>query len=558
VIQDLAGWSKVLELMPTAMFVRDAEHRWVFVNRIGCEYFGITPGDVLGKKDSELFPPEQAERFAKGDDVVLRGHEVVETEESVYDLVGRSRTLLTRKTCIELDGEPHVLASVTDITELRESEAHVRWLACHDALTGLSNRTALFSRLDAAVARAAEGTAQAALYYLDLDGFKKVNDTFGHLVGDELLVQFGQRLRHAVGGNDVVARIGGDEFAVLAENSGDLDMDGLAEKMLTLAAIPFDVLSARAFVGTSVGVVPLGRDAVASGEIARKADSALYEAKKRRNRYVIYTDALDASLAHRREVEVALEEALQSGEGLSCHYQPMVRASDGKVIGLEALARWRHPKLGVVTPVQFVAVAEETGLIGRLGEWVLRTACSRMAAVDDLFIAVNVSAVQLRDDRFADTVMKVLADTRLPPRRLELEITETAIVNADGAAVRLLKRLRKAGVRISLDDFGTGYSSLTLLKDLDVDKVKIDRSFVQMAPLAEDSAAIVRAVSNLGSALGLCVVAEGVETEAQRQFLRDAGCDELQGYLFSAAVPEDRIERVSGLVPTLVAAHSVG
>lgn len=544
--------------MPTAMFVRDAEHRWVFVNRIGCEYFGITPGDVLGKKDSELFPPEQAERFAKGDDVVLRGHEVVETEESVYDLVGRSRTLLTRKTCIELDGEPHVLASVTDITELRESEAHVRWLACHDALTGLSNRTALFSRLDAAVARAAEGTAQAALYYLDLDGFKKVNDTFGHLVGDELLVQFGQRLRHAVGGNDVVARIGGDEFAVLAEDSGDLDMDGLAEKMLTLAAIPFDVLSARAFVGTSVGVVPLGRDAVASGEMARKADSALYEAKKRRNRYVIYTDALDASLAHRREVEVALEEALQSGEGLSCHYQPMVRASDGKVIGLEALARWRHPKLGVVTPVQFVAVAEETGLIGRLGEWVLRTACSRMAAVDDLFIAVNVSAVQLRDDRFADTVMKVLADTRLPPRRLELEITETAIVNADGAAVRLLKRLRKAGVRISLDDFGTGYSSLTLLKDLDVDKVKIDRSFVQMAPLAEDSAAIVRAVSNLGSALGLCVVAEGVETEAQRQFLRDAGCDELQGYLFSAAVPEDRIERVSGLVPTLVAAHSVG
>jgi diguanylate cyclase (GGDEF)-like protein/PAS domain S-box-containing protein len=558
VIQDLAGWSKVLELMPTAMFVRDAEHRWVFVNRIGCEYFGITPGDVLGKKDSELFPPEQAERFAKGDDVVLRGHEVVETEESVYDLVGRSRTLLTRKTCIELDGEPHVLASVTDITELRESEAHVRWLACHDALTGLSNRTALFSRLDAAVARAAEGTAQAALYYLDLDGFKKVNDTFGHLVGDELLVQFGQRLRHAVGGNDVVARIGGDEFAVLAEDSGDLDMDGLAEKMLTLAAIPFDVLSARAFVGTSVGVVPLGRDAVASGEMARKADSALYEAKKRRNRYVIYTDALDASLAHRREVEVALEEALQSGEGLSCHYQPMVRASDGKVIGLEALARWRHPKLGVVTPVQFVAVAEETGLIGRLGEWVLRTACSRMAAVDDLFIAVNVSAVQLRDDRFADTVMKVLADTRLPPRRLELEITETAIVNADGAAVRLLKRLRKAGVRISLDDFGTGYSSLTLLKDLDVDKVKIDRSFVQMAPLAEDSAAIVRAVSNLGSALGLCVVAEGVETEAQRQFLRDAGCDELQGYLFSAAVPEDRIERVSGLVPTLIAAHSVG
>ncbi|QDE40001.1 EAL domain-containing protein [Luteibacter pinisoli] len=557
-IQDLAGWSKVLELMPTAMFVRDASHRWVFVNRIGCEYFGVTPDDVLGKTDADLFPPEQAERFAHGDDAALRGHEVIETEEAVHDRLGRARTLLTRKTCIELDGKPHVLASVTDISELRETEAHVRWLACHDALTGLSNRTALFSRLDAAVARAAEGTARSALFYLDLDGFKKVNDTYGHLAGDELLTQFGQRLRGAVGLNDVVARIGGDEFAVLLEDSGDLDVDGMAETILSLAATPFDVLAAKAFVGTSIGVVTLGREAVASGEMARKADSALYEAKKRRNRYTIYTDALDASLAHRREVETALEHALDSGEGLSLHYQPLVRAVDGTVIGLEALARWRHPTLGVVPPVQFVAVAEETGLIGRLGEWVLRTACARMRGVDDLFIAVNVSAVQLRDDRFADTVMGILAETRLPARRLELEITETAIVNADGGAVRLLKRLRKAGVRISLDDFGTGYSSLTLLKDLDVDKVKIDRSFVQMAPLAEDSAAIVRAVSNLGAALGLCVVAEGVETEAQRQFLRDAGCDELQGYLFSAAVPEDRIERVTGLLPPVPALHSAG
>jgi diguanylate cyclase (GGDEF)-like protein/PAS domain S-box-containing protein len=558
VIQDLAGWSKVLELMPTAMFVRDAAHRWVFVNRIGCEYFGIQPGDVVGKKDADLFPPDQAARFGRGDDAVLRGHEIIESEEAVYDLLGRSRTLLTRKTCIELDGDPHVLASVTDITELRESEAHVRWLACHDALTGLSNRTALFSRLDATVGRAGEGTGGAVLYYLDLDGFKKINDTYGHLVGDELLVQFGQRLRHAVSVNDVVARIGGDEFAVLVEDGGDLDLDGVAEAMLTLAATPFDVMAAKAFIGTSIGVVRIDKEAVSSGEMARKADSALYEAKKARNRYTVYTDALDASLAHRREVEQALEEAMRTGEGLSCHYQPLVRATDGKVVGLEALARWRHPKLGVVPPVQFVAVAEETGLIGRLGEWVLRTACSRMQGMDDLYIAVNVSAVQLRDDRFADTVFAILAETHLPPRRLELEITETAIVHADGAATRLLKRLRRAGVRISLDDFGTGYSSLTLLKDLDVDKVKIDRSFVQMAPLAEDSAAIVRAVANLGSALGLCVVAEGVETEAQRQFLRDAGCDELQGYLFSAAVPEDRIERVAGILPPPLLVHSAG
>jgi EAL domain-containing protein (putative c-di-GMP-specific phosphodiesterase class I) len=194
--------------------------------------------------------------------------------------------------------------------------------------------------------------------------------------------------------------------------------------------------------------------------------------------------------------------------------------------------------------VQFIAVAEETGLIGPLGEWILREACAKLAPLDDLFVAVNVSAVQLRDDRFADMVFNALASSGMPAQRLELEITETAIVNADAATVRLLKRLRRAGVRISLDDFGTGYSSLTLLKDLDVDKVKIDRSFVQMAPTADDSAAIVRAVSNLGAALGLSVVAEGVETEQQRLFLRDAGCDELQGYLFSEAVTEDRLKAI--------------
>jgi diguanylate cyclase (GGDEF)-like protein/PAS domain S-box-containing protein len=555
---DLVGWSTVLELMPTAMFVRDAAHRWVLVNRMACEYFGVGIGDVVGYHDAELFPPDQAARFALGDEAVLRGHEVIESEEQVTDTQGRVRTLITRKTCIELDGSAHVLASITDITELRESEAHVRWLACHDALTGLANRTALFGRIDAAIARASAGGGQSVLFYLDLDGFKKVNDTYGHQAGDELLVQFGRRLRAAVDAEDTVARIGGDEFAVLVADRGDLDAEGVAATILRLAGTPFDVLTTTAFVGTSVGIVPVDGRTLASGELARMADSALYEAKKRRNRYVLYNDELDAALAHRRDVEFLLDDALVTGEGLSCHYQPIIRASDGKVIGLEALARWWHPRLGVVPPIQFIPVAEETGLIDRLGEWMLRTACARVVGVDDLFIAVNVSAVQLRDDGFADMVLRVLRETALAPARLELEITETAIVNADGAAVSLLKQLRRIGVRISLDDFGTGYSSLTLLKDLDVDKVKIDRSFVQMAPTAEDSAAIVRAVSNLGAALGLSVVAEGVETEQQRAFLCEAGCDELQGYLFSPGVPEDRIERVTHSFPMAGVGASAG
>lgn len=554
---DLQGWSTVLDLMPTAMFVRDARHRWVLVNRMGYGYFGLGPDDVIGQTDDELFPPEQAARMAAGDEAVLRSHEVVESEESVTDPQGRVRTLITRKTCIELDGQPHVLASITDITELRESEAYVRWLACHDALTGLSNRTALFSRIDAAIAKAVAGAARSALFYLDLDGFKKVNDTWGHLAGDELLMQFAARLRDAVDASDTVARIGGDEFAVLVEERPGFDAASMAATFLALAGKPFDVLSTTAFVGTSVGVITVDREAVAAGEVARKADSALYEAKKRRNRYVLYNDELDAALEHRRDVERLLDDALVNGEGLSCYYQPLVRAGDGKLLGLEALARWRHPRLGDIPPVQFIPVAEETGLIDRLGEWVLRTACARVARVPDLFVAVNVSAVQLRDDNFAAMVLRVLRDTGLPAHRLELEITESAIVNADGLAVSLLRQLRGVGVRVSLDDFGTGYSSLTLLKDLDVDKVKIDRSFVQMAPTAEDSAAIVRAVSNLGAALGLCVVAEGVETEQQRAFLCEAGCDELQGYLFSPAVPEDGIERMAQSFPAPGAALSL-
>jgi diguanylate cyclase (GGDEF)-like protein/PAS domain S-box-containing protein len=546
---DLQGWATVLEMMPTAMFVRDDRHRWVLVNRMGYAYFGLDPADVIGRADDDLFPPEQAARMAAGDDAVLRSREVVESEESVTDPQGRVRTLITRKTCIELDGRPHVLASITDITELRESEAYVRWLACHDALTGLSNRTALFSRIEAAIAKAVAGGARSALFHLDLDGFKKVNDTWGHLAGDELLIQFGTRLRDAVDASDTVARIGGDEFAVLVEEHDGFDAASMAATFLALAGKPFGVLSTTAFVGTSVGVITVDREAVAAGEVARKADSALYEAKKRRNRYVLYNDELDAALEHRRDVERVLDDALVSGEGLSCVYQPLVRAGDGRVLGLEALARWRHPRLGEIPPVQFIPVAEETGLIDRLGEWMLRTACARVARLPDLFVAVNVSAVQLRDDNFAAMVFRVLRETGLPARRLELEITETAIVNADGLAVSLLKQLRGAGVRVSLDDFGTGYSSLTLLKDLDVDKVKIDRSFVQMAPTAEDSAAIVRAVSNLGAALGLCVVAEGVETEQQRAFLCEAGCDELQGYLFSPGVPGESIEHMAQSFP---------
>jgi diguanylate cyclase (GGDEF)-like protein len=428
--------------------------------------------------------------------------------------------------------------------ELKAREAQAQQLALHDTLTGLPNRAMLSGRLDQTLACG----RNAALLLLDLDRFKHVNDTLGHPAGDMLIREFGHRLAGLVRDQDTVARLGGDEFAILCVEEGNaFDIDTLCQRILRTVGRSFNLAGTDAFVGVSIGVCAIpsaGSDRI---DIMRKADIALYRAKAEgRNCYRIFTPAMDEMAKMRGVLEAELRAALASGEGLVVHYQPQVRCADQMVVGLEALLRWHHPAHGLVSPAQFITIAEETGIIRDLGELVLRQSCATAMRWPDLFIAINLSPVQLRTPDFVDRVMAIVQAYGIDPGRIELEVTESVLLDDSNAVRSALEQIRTAGFRIALDDFGTGYSSLSYLRRFHVDKIKIDRSFIQPVGDDADAAAIVTAVLTLGHAMGLTVTAEGVETQEQQDFLTAAGCDIIQGYLFSPAVPESQIERVIG------------
>jgi diguanylate cyclase (GGDEF)-like protein len=429
--------------------------------------------------------------------------------------------------------------------ELEASEAQAHHLAFHDQLTGLPNRALFNERCDHALKRLRRGEALAVLL-LDLDRFKHVNDSFGHPAGDALIRELGGRLAGVFRGQDLVARLGGDEFGVLAINvRSQEDVAELCERILAAVGEPFDALGNQAFVGVSIGAVIAPFAGVERLDLIRKADIALYRAKNDgRNRYCFFTSAMDEGVRFRGMVEEELRSALSNGEGLRIYYQPQTSAANGKIIGFEALIRWEHPTRGLISPEQFIPVAEDTGLVSSLGDWVLREACRFSRNRPDLYVAVNISPVQFRQPSFAEHVIGIIRGCGADPRRVEIEITEGALLGDEELVRATLGQLRLAGIKIVLDDFGTGYSSLRYLRHFNVDKIKIDRSFVQHLGYQIDSAAIVTAVVTLGHAMGLTVTAEGVETSDQRRLLASIGCDELQGFLFSRAVPEEEVDRL--------------
>ncbi|MFH6785177.1 MULTISPECIES: bifunctional diguanylate cyclase/phosphodiesterase [Methylobacterium] len=433
-----------------------------------------------------------------------------------------------------------------DVTERRRSEARIAHMAGHDGLTGLPNRTRLQERLDAALAGRGDGDAVSVLC-LDLDGFKEVNDTYGHPVGDDLLRLVARRLQEAVGATALVARLGGDEFAVMrCAPSHPAGVAALAERIVRLLRSPFEVQGHEVGIGTSIGLA-LTEEAdvasadVTSAELLRRADVALYQAKAAgRNGWRFFDPAMDADLQRRRQLGADLRSALAAGQ-LDLHYQPIVAADGSGVRAYEALLRWRHPREGFVGPGEFIPIAEATGQIRRLGAWALVRACRDAAAWPaGIKVAVNLSPAQFVGDSLVEEVAQALAASGLPAGRLELEITESVLLQDDEATLEILHRLRALGVSTAMDDFGTGYSSLSYLRRFPFDKIKIDRSFV--ASLGQESGEggsgeIVRATVGLGRALGMIVLAEGVETEAQARLLRAIGCDELQGYLFGRPCP---------------------
>ena len=518
----------------------DAEGRLVVCNDRYVEMYGL-PREAVGPGStlrSILDHRIKSATFASDPDEYC--HNLMETlrRESVFSQL--LRTPDDRMISVINRAMPHGgwVATHEDVTERNKVEEQIRHMARHDALTGLSNRTALGDEMETALARVHHG-AMIAVMCLDLDHFKEVNDTLGHPVGDKLLCAVTERLRTVVRSNDTVARMGGDEFVVLQTNlASQEDAVSLARRLHASIDSPFDLDGHRIIVSTSIGVAIAPRDGTTSEELLRNADLALYAAKADgRSTYRLFEPAMDLELKAHRQLEADLREALAKGE-FELYYQPQLNAKTEEITGCEALLRWKHPARGLVAPVDFVPLAEEIGLIGSIGEWVLMQACREAMAWPPTFkVAVNLSPVQLKSGTLVQTVRDTLAQTGLDAGRLELEITETAWRHTDETTVATLHELQGLGAKISMDDFGTGFASLSNLHRFPFDKIKIDRSFVENMATKSDVAAIIKAVVWLGNDLGVTTLAEGVETNEQLAQVRAYGCSEVQGFVFSPPLP---------------------
>ena len=490
--------------------------------------------------------PELAPQLMRFVDIAISTHEtqVFEYQQSV------SGKPLEFEARIVASSDDEAVAIIRDITERKNSERTIRQLAYHDALTGLPNRTLFEDRLTVAVAQARRAGEALAVMFLDLDRFKLVNDTLGHGAGDKLLTMVGDEISGLLRDGDTVARVGGDEFTLLLPRvSGSEDATDVADRILAQLKKPKRIAGQEFRVTTSIGVTLFPGDGDDPETLLRNADTAMYRAKERgRDNYQLFTPAMNASVVQRLALERDLRRALEREE-FEVYYQPCASIADGRIVGAEALVRWNHPERGLVMPDEFIPLAEETGLIIPLGEWVLTEAVHRAkkwiaGGLPPLRLAVNLSALQLQHEPLVAMVSSVLKSCRVPAERLQLEITEGAMMDNVESAIRIVKELRHLGVSVAVDDFGTGYSSLSYLKRFPIDTVKIDRSFVRDLTIDPNDAAIVTTILAMARSLGLHVVAEGVETRQQLEFLREHGCDEFQGYLLSRPIPAAEYEKL--------------
>lgn len=445
------------------------------------------------------------------------------------------------------DTEIGYLWSFRDITERFRQEEHILHQAHHDALTGLPNRLLLLDRIEHAIERAKRDDHKLAIFYLDLDNFKHINDSLGHEAGDQLLMHVAKQLTQALRQEDTIARLGGDEFVVLAEDLGtQAEVIHLAELLLDALKEPLTYEQQPLFTSTSIGIALYPSDGEKAGKLLKNADTALYQAKDDgRNRFHFFTDSLERLAQHRLAIETKLRSAVMQGN-FEMHYQPEFRLSDGHLIGFEALLRWPTEE-GFTPPDTFIPIAESTGLIVPLGEWIIENVCQQLAhwkraGLDDFYVAINLSAKQFRhQDIFAQVIAR-LKKYDLPHRMLAIEITESMVIDDIDQACTMLRQFQQAGIKVCMDDFGTGYSSLNYLKQLPIDVLKIDRSFIDEISDSKQSRAIVSSIISLGQNLEQEVIAEGVETEAQLQVLTELGCDLVQGYLLGKPLPAPKAD----------------
>ncbi|MDA0191128.1 MAG: EAL domain-containing protein, partial [Proteobacteria bacterium] len=537
---------KVFDNSPDAIMITDRDNRIVSVNEAFTLITGYAPDEVLGGNPRLLASGRHDDAFYAAMWRALREHghwagEIWDRRKSgeIYPKWMTINAVADRQS-----GElTHYVTMFSDITERKSSEERIHYLAHHDVLTGLPNRFTLGARLDQALVDARRHQWEVAVLFVDLDRFKIINDTLGHHIGDRLLIEVARRFSAVVRESDIVARLGGDEFViVLPDLAGHADAATVAGKIIASLAVPVRIDDHELHTSPSIGISLFPTDGSDSDTILRNADTAMYHAKSLgRNNFQFYAEEMNRSTRERLDIERRLRQALARDE-FELHYQPQFDTRAHRIAGVEALLRWNAGTGIPLGPDRFIPIAEESGLIVTLGEWVLRTACRQMkqwidAGLPPLRVAVNVSPRQLHRQNFPEQVAAALAESGLPAHLLELEITESAVMEEPEEARAILVRLKEMGITLAIDDFGTGYSSLAYLKRFPIDHLKIDRSFVTDIERDANDAAIVVSIIALARSLGLKTIAEGVESDAQLALLREHGCDELQGYLFSRPLP---------------------
>ena len=534
----------IIQNIPMPIIIKDARSRKILLtNRAYLTLHELRPGGIQGAHISELFPEETAQRIRDDDADALNSESGRTSVEFAINTTGQGRrsVMVQRHVVRDESGVPEFLISlIDDVTDRRNDEAKITRLARYDPLTGLVNRSLFRDQLEELIAQHRREGTQFAIFMLDLDRFKQVNDAHGHHIGDGLLKEVAKRVRESMRENDVAARLGGDEFALIAVGGGDdlqVACTALADRLVRAVGEPFDVEAKRIGIGCSIGIALYPKHGERSELLLRSADLALYKAKTTgRNGYCFYSEELKAEADRRNALENDLRQAIWREE-FELFYQPIVSTCTGHIVAVEALLRWRHPTLGLVPPDQFIPLAEESGLIVQLGEWALNTACRDATLLpSDMKVAVNVSAVQFAKSSIVDATIFALADADLPPERLEIEITETVLLRDSEQNLVALRQLQKLGVAIALDDFGVGYSSLSYLTSFPFDKVKIDRSFIARVERPE-AGAVIDSIVHLAKTLKLVTCAEGIETDAQFANVRGLGIELCQGYFLGSPVP---------------------
>ena len=543
----------IIENVPSPIVVKDIETlRYLLINRAAEAYLGIDRAAMLGKRVIEVMPWGSAKMIEAEDRKLIEAGKIVFRDEHAVVTPGNGTRIVatTRLPVNGADGKPQYLISVIhDVTDRKRHEQRIAHMAHHDPLTDLPNRAAFNQCIAATVELAAKSGDSFAVLCLDLDRFKSVNDVFGHSAGDALLAEVARRME-AVCEGAFLSRVGGDEFAVITPTGAQPEIaEALAERLSAALDVDIEIEGNPMRVGLTIGIGVFPQDGADALTLMANADAALFRAKSEARGSVRFFEmSMDTQLRERRALQQDLRNAIGRDEFM-LHYQPQAQI-DGEITGFEALARWHHPRYGLVPPATFIPLAEESGVIVALGEWILRSACREAASwPKPLHIAINLSPVQFQRGDLAKLVHEVLLETGLSPSRLELEITEGVLIGDFTGAVATLRRLKNLGVRIAMDDFGTGYSSLSYLQSFPFDKIKIDRSFVANLGHSRQAVTIIRAVIALGRGLDLPVVAEGVETEEQLTFLRTEHCNEIQGFLVGRPLPIADYAAEVGRVP---------